>query len=150
MFYFTIYLNSISFSNNVKNIIMRIPLIDVFLRQTHIMGCNDYIINKGKYFFYFLFIVFFVCFIDIIFNRINFAYINDICNKEKDFYFFKSNKFLIDGINEGSFYINNNDKMNNINIMDNIEDDDIQLLKNNDNFNKNEINLSINEDEENI
>ena len=97
-----------------------------------------------------MFIVFFVCFFDIAFNRINFYYIKNICKKEKDFYFFKSNKFLIDGINEGSFYINDindNDKLNNIN---NIDEDDLHLLKNNENLNKNEINILINEDEDNI
>ena len=150
MFYLVIHLNSVEFNNNLKFLIRIIPFLDTFLRTSHITGCNDIIINRTKNFFYFLFIVFFVCFFDIAFNRINFYYIKNICKKEKDFYFFKSNKFLIDGINEGSFYINDindNDKLNNIN---NIDEDNLHLLKNNENLNKNEINILINEDEDNI
>ena len=65
----------------------------------------------------------------------------NICGKEKKF-FFKTNKFLIDGINEGTFDINDGVKLSNI---DNI-DDDCQLLKNN--LKKNEISTSLNDEDE--
>ena len=62
--------------------------------------------------------------------------------KRKKF-FFKTNKFLIDGINEGTFDINDGVKLNNI---DNI-DDDCQLLKKNNNLKKNEISTSLNDED---
>ena len=143
MLYLTIYLNSLTQNDFLKEIFDRIPLLDSFLRQSNIMGCNEYIITKQKYFFYFLFMVFFICFLDIAFNRINFSYVRNICGKEKNF-FFKTNKFLIDGINEGAFDVNDGVKLDNI---DNI-DDDCQLLKKNNNLKKNEISTSLNDEDE--
>ena len=63
--------------------------------------------------------------------------------KRKNF-FFKTNKFLIDGINEGAFDVNDGVKLDNI---DNI-DDDCQLLKKNNNLKKNEISTSLNDEDE--
>ena len=146
MLYLTIYLNSLTQNDFLKEIFDRIPLLDSFLRQSNIMGCNEYIITKQKYFFYFLFMVFFICFLDIAFNRINFSYVRNICGKEKNF-FFKTNKFLIDGINEGAFDVNDGVKLDNINNIDNI-DDDCQLLKKNNNSKKNEISTSLNDEDE--
>ena len=146
MLYLTIYLNSLTQNDFLKEIFDRIPLLDSFLRQSNIMGCNEYIITKEKYFFYFLFMVFFICFLVITFNRINFSYVKNICGKEKNF-FFKTNKFLIDGINEGAFDVNDGVKLDNINNIDNI-DDDCQLLKKNNNLKKNEISTSLNDEDE--
>ena len=147
MLYLTIFLNSFTQNYFLKDIINRLPLLDSFIRNSLIMGCNEYIIRKEKYFFYFLFSVLFTCFFDIAFNRINFYHIKNICGKEKNFFFFKTNKFLIDGINEGVFENNDRNKLDNINHIDNF-DDDCQLLKNNNNLKKNEISTSLNDEDD--
>ena len=142
-FYLTIYINSFFENSNIRKTIRKIPVLDVFLRETEIMGCNEYIITKSKYFLYFLFTVLFICFLDIAFNRINISYTKNVCQKDKKFFFFNTNKYLIDGANEGNF--DNNDNIN----LENIDnrDDDCQLLKQNNNFKKNEFSISLNDDE---
>ena len=87
-------------------------------------GTNDYLIKQKKYLVYFLFIVFFVCFLDIVANRINFLYLKDIFNKNKSFKLFDKNKYLIN-IN------NNSDSDKDEYDTDNIIDDDCELLKKN-------------------
>ena len=143
MLYLIIFFNLNIRNEFINNIIKKTGLLDNFFRQTYVMGCNDYIVTKGKYFFYFLSVVIFICFFDISINRINCSYIKNVCKKEKKFFFFKTNKYLIDGVNEGIFEINEKNNDDNI---DNIYDD-CQLLKKDNNFNKNEISTSLNDED---
>ena len=143
MLYLIIFINSNIRNEFINNIIKKTGLLDNFFRQTYVMGCNDYIVTKGKYFFYFLSVVIFICFFDISINRINCSYIKNVCKKEKKFFFFKTNKYLIDGVNEGIFEFNEKNNDDNI---DNIYDD-CQLLKKDNNFNKNEISTSLNDED---
>ena len=150
--YLTIYIYSNSEDNFLTTLFEKIQIGDSTSKKSEILGCNDFIITKGKYFVYFLIIVLFTCFLDIFLNRINFGFVKYLCRKEKKFSLFKTNKFLIDGINEGKFDINEINEINDIgdkDIIDNIEgsDDDCQLLKNNNNFKKNEISTSFNDDD---
>ena len=144
--YFFIFINSLNWTTLLNKIIDKIPILsflNFFSRNNEIVGCNGYIITKGKYFCYFLFTILCVCFLDIVINRVNFGIIKNICKKEKDYVIFKTNKYLIDGVNEGVFE-NNEDTEDIINIEH--LDDDCELLKNNDSDKKNEISLSINND----
>ena len=124
--------------------------IDIILKEfsyedlSNLYGTNDYLIDKKKYFVYFLFVVFFVCFLDIALNRINFKYVKNIFNENKSFLLFDTNKYLLDGVNNGVFS-DDYEKENN-----NVIDDDCELLKKN-NINKDLISTSINEnDKDNI
>ena len=124
--------------------------IDIILKEfsyedlSNLYGTNDYLIDKKKYFVYFLFVVFFVCFLDIAANRINFKYVKNIFNENKSFLLFDTNKYLLDGVNNGVFN-DDYEKENN-----NVIDDDCELLKKN-NINKDLISTSINEnDKDNI
>ena len=146
LMYFLIFINSLNWSAILSKIIDKFPILsflNFFAKNNEIVGCNGYIITKGKYFCYFLFTILFVSFLDIFINRFNFGVIKNICKKEKDFIVFKSNKYLIDGVNEGAFEIND-DTADIINI-EHLEDDR-QLLKNDNNDKNNEISISINDE----
>ena len=150
--YLSIFLESLSKSESIRNLFDKIDILDMFSKASAITGCNDYIINKIKYFLYFLFVVFFTCFFDIMFNRINFCYIKNICKKNKSFLFFKTSKYLIDGVNEGVFDEEYKIEKKNMNIIENIDNndndnDDCQLLKIN-NHKKDEISTSLNDIDE--
>ena len=146
LMYFFIFINSLNWAALLNKIIDKFPILsflNFFAKNNEIVGCNGYIITKGKYFCFFLFAILFVVFLDIVINRVNFGIIKNICKKEKDYVIFKTNKYLIDGVNEGVFE-NNDDTADIINI-EHLEDD-CQLLKNNKSDKNNEISLSINDD----
>ena len=146
LMYFFIFINSLNWAALLNKIIDKFPILsflNFFAKNNEIVGCNGYIITKGKYFCFFLFAILFVVFLDIVINRVNFGIIKNICKKEKDYVIFKTNKYLIDGVNEGVFEIND-DTADIINI-EHLEDD-CQLLKNNKSDKNNEISLSINDD----
>ena len=147
LLYLIIYINSFGKITFLSDIVKKFEFFDILQRQNEIIGCNNYIINKEKYFLFFFFIVFFVCFFDIAFNRINFGNIKNIFKKDGKFFIFTTNRFLIDGANEGIFDINENNNNDNINKIDVSSDDDCQLLKNNMNHKKNEISTSLNDDD---
>ena len=143
LLYLLIYINSINWNDIFKKFIEKIAFLVIFSKSNEISGCNDNIIIKGKYFCYFLFSILFVCFFDIAVNRFNFGIIKNLCKKKKDYLVFKTNKYLIDGVNEGVFEINE-DNIDIINIGQLY--DDRRLLKNNTNYKINEISTSINDD----
>ena len=143
-FYSTVYL----FSTTNFHFILKYAdfLINTFNLST-LLGSDMYLIYKIKYLVYSLFVVFFVCFLDITANRINLKYIKNIFNNKKSFLLFDKDKYLIDGINKGVFIDTDNDF-----VKDNIIDDDCELLKkensrkdmNYNSINNNEINRNMN------
>jgi alkyl sulfatase BDS1-like metallo-beta-lactamase superfamily hydrolase len=79
-------------------------------------------------------IVFFVCFLDIFANRINFKYLKGLFNKDKSFILFDKNKYLIEVNNNSLNYSDSNkDEYEKDNI---IIDEDYELLKKNISDNK--------------
>ena len=125
-FYLTIYLLS---TDDLHKLLDLAELGDLMIKDfsyDNILGTNDNLISQRKYFIFFLFVIFFVCFIDLAVNRINFKYVKNIFKPNESFYLFQKDKYLIDGINKGVFIHNDidNDKEKNF------IDDDRELLKN--------------------
>ena len=116
--------------------------------NSDIYGTNEQLINKKKYFIFFVSTVFFTCFLDIAANRIKFKYLLNFFNENKPFFLFETDKYLIDGINRGVFP--NENEGNEIDDKERIFiDDDRRLLKNQNNkIEKNNFNNSINEFDE--
>ena len=147
----SLYLTIFILSSNDFRIIMR--EFDLFLNDfnyfdlSNLYGIYDYIIDKKKYFVYFLFIVFFVSFLDITSNRINFKYLKNIFDENKSFLLFDKDKYLIDGINNGVFNNSDSDKDEYEKESNSFIDDDCKLLKND--IIKNDISSnSINENDQ--
>ena len=140
--YFIIFMLS---STEFNDIIDYSYILGELADNSDIYGTNEHLINKKKYFIFFVFTVFFTCFLDIAANRINFKYFLNVFNENKPFFFFETDKYLIDGINRGVFPNENegneNDDKERIFI-----DDDRELLKNQNKIGKNiNFNNSINE-----
>ena len=145
--YFTIIMFS---SKEFNDIIDFSALLGELADNCDVYGTNEQLINKKKYFMFFVFTVFFTCFLDIAANRINFKYLLNAFNENKSFFLFETDKYLIDGINRGVFPNENegneNDDKERIFI-----DDDRELLKNQNNKIEKKVNFnnSINEIDEN-
>ena len=134
LLYFTIYLFS---TDNFRFIVRYVKVLLEDYKYSNLLGSNEYIINTSKYFVYFLSVILFVCFLDIMTNRINFKYLKNVFNKNKSFLLFDKDRYLIDGINKGVFNENiefENEKESNI------IDDDCEFLKNE---NNNSLNLNF-------
>ena len=145
LFYFTIFLLSTDIFEDLFRLGKFQQLEDFMIRDfnySNILGTNENLINQRKYFVFFLFVIFFVCFEDIAANRINFKYLKNTFNPSKSFHLFQKDKYLIDGINKGVFIFNDvdNDKEKNF------IDDDRELLKNQNNKRDINFNNSINEE----
>ena len=128
LFYFTIFV----FSTTDYEYILQ-PILFIF-KEINVYGTNEYIITKKKYLVYFLSIIFFVCFLDIFANRINFRYLKGLFNKDESFILFDKNKYLIE-VNNNS--LNYSDSYKDEYEKDNIIiDEDYELLKKNISDNK--------------
>ena len=121
LFYISVYLFS---SDKFKFILRYIKILLEDYKYSGLIGSNEYLIITSKYFIYILSVIFFVCLLDIIANRINFKYLKNIFNESKSFLLFDKDRYLIDGINEGVF--NENDELEK---ESNIIEDDYEYLK---------------------
>jgi magnesium-transporting ATPase (P-type) len=126
LFYFTIFV----FSTSDYEYILK-PILFIF-KEINVYDTNEYLITKKKYLVYFMSIVFFVCFLDIFANRINFKYLKGLFNKDKSFILFDKNKYLIE-VNNNSLNSDDKDEYEKDNI---IFDEDYELLKKNVSNNK--------------
>ena len=140
-FYFTILILSTTELDEILQ--YGYLLIDNF-SYLNILDTNEHLINKRKYFVFFLFVIFFVCFLDIAANRINFKYLINTFKENKSFLLFEKDKYLIDGINKGIFINSDNEKDENDKDKYFI-DDDRELLKNQNGKKDINYNNSINE-----
>ena len=80
-----------------------LEIFSFILKEVDVIGANENLIDKSKYFFFFVTIICFVCFFDTTVNRVNYCQIKNAFNENKPFSFFNKDRYTIDGINRGTF-----------------------------------------------